>query len=71
MRWNVGGADRAVRVILGIVLIPTAYLALSGTLAVVAYVVGAVALLTGLFRFCPANALFGIDTSRSGEAGSR
>ena len=63
MRCNVGGMDRVVRIVLGLVLVPLAYLQLDGAWAIAACVVGGVALLTGLFRFCPANALFGVDTS--------
>jgi len=62
MKCNVGGADRAVRIVLGLILVPLAYVQLDGIWAAAAYLVGAVALLTGLFRFCPANALFGVDT---------
>jgi hypothetical protein len=65
MSLNVGGIDRAVRFILGIVLIALAYFGvLTGTAAIIAYVVAAIALVTGLMRFCPANALFGINTHK-------
>jgi hypothetical protein len=62
MKCNVGGTDRAVRILLGLVLIPVGYFALSGVLAWLAYAVGAIGLVTGVVRFCPANALFGVDT---------
>jgi len=35
---------------------------ITGTAAVVAYVAAAIALVTGLFRFCPAWAIFGVNT---------
>jgi hypothetical protein len=64
MSFNVGGIDRALRVVLGVGLIALAFFhVFTGTLAIVAYVVAAIALVTGVFRFCPAWALFGIDTS--------
>lgn len=63
MSLNVGGIDRVVRILLGVVLLVLAFLhVITGTAAVVAYVVAAIALVTGLFRFCPAWAIFGINT---------
>lgn len=62
MQCNVGGTDRTLRILLGLVLIPVGYFALSGVLAWLAYGVGAIGLVTGVVRFCPANALFGVDT---------
>ncbi len=60
---NVGGADKTIRIVLGIaLLILSALHIITGTLMVVAYVVGAVALITGLIGFCPAWAVFGIKT---------
>ncbi len=65
MELNVGGAERVIRIILGIVLIGLGLLhVVSGTPAIVAYVVGAIALITGLVRFCPAWKIFGINTAR-------
>ena len=60
---NVGGVDRGIRIVLGIALIGLAFMhVVTGTWAIVAYVVGAVALVTGVVRFCPAWTLFGINT---------
>lgn len=70
MPSNVGGMDRTVRVLRGLVLLPVAYFALSGTLASIAYVVAGIALVTALVRFCPANALLGINTCETEEAGA-
>ncbi len=62
---NVGGLDRVGRLILGVVLIALAYFnVLTGTLAIVAYIVAVIALVTGLIRLCPINALFGINTCK-------
>lgn len=66
MELNVGSADRLVRIVVAIVLIALAALhVFTGTLAIVAYIVAAVALVTGLVRFCPAWKIFGINTSRT------
>lgn len=62
MQSNVGGTDRTVRIVLGLVLLPLSYLVLSGILSAAGYVVGGIALITGLIRFCPVNAMLGIDT---------
>ncbi|GAB1232993.1 DUF2892 domain-containing protein [Ferrigenium sp. UT5] len=58
MKFNVGSTDRVLRIIAGLVLIG---LAASGTVGVWGYI-GVVPLLTGLFKFCPAYALFGLST---------
>jgi uncharacterized membrane protein HdeD (DUF308 family) len=56
--------ERAIRVVVGIALLGLAFLhVVTGTLAIAAYVVGAIALLTGVIRFCPAWSIFGINTS--------
>ena len=63
MPKNVGGADRAVRLVIRIALLALGFLhVVTGTWAIVAYVVGAVALITGVVRFCPAWSIFGINT---------
>jgi len=63
MTSNVGGLDRGIRFILGVVLIALgATHVLTGTTAIVGYVVGGIALVTGLVRYCPAWSIFGINT---------
>ena len=63
---NVGGWDRGIRVILGIVLILLGFLGvLSGTLAVIGYVIAGILVVTGITTFCPAYKLFGIKTCKS------
>jgi len=65
LSWNVGGWDRGVRIILGIVLIALAsFGVLRGTLAIIGYVIAGIALLTGIIKFCPASALLGINTCK-------
>lgn len=58
MNNNVGNVDRALRVLGGATLIA---LTLMGTIGPWGWI-GAVPLLTGLFRYCPAYTLFGIRT---------
>jgi len=58
MKINVGGIDRILRVVAGLVLIA---LAATGTVGLWGYI-GIVPLLTGVFRFCPAYALGGFSS---------
>ncbi len=63
MTSNVGTIDRVIRIVLGIVLVALGVShTVMGGLAIAAYVVGAVALLTGVVRYCPAWSIFGITT---------
>lgn len=63
MNCNVGGADRIVRVLVGIALLVIGFVVpMSGAWQVAAFVVGAVLLVTALVRFCPLNRLVGINT---------
>lgn len=58
MKVNVGTADRVLRVIFGLVLIG---LAATGTVGWWGWL-GVIAVVTGIFRFCPAYALIGANT---------
>ncbi len=63
MTSNVGAVDRAIRLVLGVALIALGLThVLTGTVAIIAYIVGAIALLTAAVRFCPAWTLLGIHT---------
>ena len=62
---NVGGIDRVLRIIVGLVLISLVFV---GPQVVWGWV-GVVPLLTGIFKFCPAYTLFGIK-SCSTKSGS-
>lgn len=63
MKANIGGADRGIRIVLGLVLLALGFAhVIVGTAAIIAYVVGAITLLTGLVRFCPAWSVVGINT---------
>lgn len=63
---NVGTADRVVRALVGLVLFTVAFVPAAaaglGAWIWVFPAVGAVLLLTALFRFCPAYTLLGIRT---------
>lgn len=58
MQVNVGGLDRAARIIIGLVLIG---LTLTHTIGIWGWI-GIVLLATGLFKACPLYSIFGINT---------
>jgi hypothetical protein len=58
MKSNVGGIDRILRIVLGLVLIG---LTLAGTIGVWGWL-GVVPLATGFIRFCPLYPLLGMNT---------
>ena len=67
-RKNVGGLDRAARLVLGPVLLVVAAAELLGAIAIgtiglaVSLVVGAILTVTGLTQKCPASQAAGVDT---------
>jgi ABC-type branched-subunit amino acid transport system permease subunit len=58
MTANVGGIDRILRIVAGLALIA---LAATGVVGAWGYL-GVIVLATGVFRFCGAYTLFGINT---------
>lgn len=60
---NEGASDRWIRIVLGIILLAAGIMT-SHALSILLYVVGAVALLTGVFGFCIIYRLFGVNTCR-------
>ena len=58
MKSNIGGIDRILRMVVGLVLIG---LAATGTVGAWGWV-GVVPLATSLFKFCPAYTVLGINT---------
>jgi len=69
MSHNVGGIERGIRVAIGLILLGIAFFhVLTGAFGVIAYVVGGVALLTGLVGYCPAWTVCGINTCEVKEA---
>ncbi|MBK8183741.1 MAG: DUF2892 domain-containing protein [Candidatus Competibacteraceae bacterium] len=63
MQINVGNPDRIIRIAVGAILI---LLALTGVIGVWGWI-GIVPLLTGIFRFCPAYTLLGMNTCNVGS----
>ena len=55
---NVGGIDRVLRIVVGLALISLVFV---GPKVIWGWV-GLVPLLTGIFRFCPAYKLLGVNT---------
>ncbi|MDR5901676.1 MULTISPECIES: YgaP family membrane protein [Halomonas] len=60
MTSNVGGIDKILRIVVGALLI---LLALTGTIGAWGWI-GVVPLATGLFNFCPAYKLLGVNTCK-------
>lgn len=58
MKLNVGGIDRVLRILVGLVLIG---LAATGTVGWWGWL-GVIPLATGLFRWCPPYAMLGLST---------
>ncbi len=58
MTMNVGGADRILRIIVGLALLSLVFVGPQTMWGLV----GLVPLLTGIFRFCPAYSLIGVST---------
>lgn len=68
---NVGGWDKGLRFLAGIVLIILGLTGvITGTLAIIGYVVAAILLITGLVSFCPINAFLGLNTRKSADSSS-
>ena len=61
MKTNVGTTDKALRIVLGLVLIG---LTLTQVIGIWGWV-GVVPLLTGLFNFCPLYAVLGINSCKT------
>ena len=61
MTFNVGSTDRILRIVAGIVILGS-FFVLDGNARGLA-LIGIVPLATGLFRWCPAYALLGLNTS--------
>lgn len=60
MKFNVGGIDRLLRIVLGLVLIG---LTLTGHIGAWGWL-GLLPLITGLVRFCPAYLPFGLSSCK-------
>jgi hypothetical protein len=63
MTCNVGGIERPIRILVGILLLAAAALGNLPALALaMALVLGVIAVLTGAIGYCPLWALFGMNT---------
>ena len=60
MQCNVGGADRAVRIVIGLAIILTGIYFQSWWGAI-----GLITLATGIFKMCPAYLPFGLSTCKT------
>lgn len=61
---NVGGCDRAARLVAAIIVAFLGYYKLDGTWQVVAYAFSSVAFITAVVRFCPMYVVWGIDSTK-------
>ncbi|PUE30911.1 hypothetical protein B9Z35_07645 [Limnohabitans sp. Jir61] len=59
MTANVGGIDRVLRIVAGLVLMA---LAAANVVGLWGYIVGGIVMATGVFRFCGAYTLLGLNT---------
>ena len=60
MNANVGGIDRTLRIVVGIALLSLFFI-LEGSARYIG-LIGIVVLATGVFRFCPAYTVLGVNT---------
>lgn len=65
MDRNVGGTDRVLRLVGGLILLAFGYRNRDTTLGTLSFVVGSDVFATAVIQRCPLNALFGIDTCSS------
>lgn len=65
MKCNVGGLDRSARIVLGVALLVVGlFVPMNPVWQTVVFVVAAIALVTAIIGFCPANAIAGINTCK-------
>lgn len=67
MQKNEGTLDRILRVIVSALLISAGYFYLTGTLAIVAYIIGAIMFITVLTGYCALYQIIGISTIKKGK----
>jgi uncharacterized membrane protein HdeD (DUF308 family) len=64
LKQNEGTLDRGVRVVVGSLALVAGFFWLTGVAQIAAYVVGIVALVTGIVGFCGLYALIGVSTCK-------
>jgi hypothetical protein len=63
---NVGGIDRTLRIVLGLLFLAIGLFGNLGTLGkTISFVLAAIGLVTGFVQFCPLNALLGINSCKT------
>lgn len=68
MKCNVGSKDRIARLVVGVALLIIGLaVPMATVLQTLVFVVAAIALVTGVVRFCPVNALLGINTCKQAD----
>jgi len=69
MKKNMGGIDKAIRLIAALIIVILAYIkVITGTLAIVLLIIAGVFVLTSIFSFCPLYTIFGISTCSDKKA---
>jgi len=65
MKKNMGSIDKAIRLLVALVIVILAFTkVITGTLAIVLLVLAAIFILTSLISFCPLYLPFGINTGK-------
>jgi uncharacterized membrane protein HdeD (DUF308 family) len=64
LKQNESSTDRIIRVVIGIVALLAGAFWLTGPIQTAAYVIGVIALITGVIGFCALYAIFGISTNQ-------
>ncbi len=62
---NVGGIDRVLRIVVGLVLIVVGFFVLTGTVGTIVGIIGFIPLLTGVVGWCPLYLPFKFSTRKS------
>jgi hypothetical protein len=62
LKQNEGSIDRTIRIITGIIVLFVGFFSLTGLAQTMAYVIGVIALITGILGFCGLYTFLGIST---------
>jgi hypothetical protein len=66
MKKNMGSTDKAIRLLIAVILVSLYFLGLiEGVIGIIALVVAAVFTLTSVISFCPLYTVFGIKTCKT------
>lgn len=65
IKQNEGAIDRAIRIILGLILIPAGIFAVEGIWQMILIAAGSIALITGIIGFCLLYIPLGITTKKN------